>query len=56
MKENKMKLKVKKKRYFPSSFLVIFGLMILFVIISWIGRAVTNKITGVGILDIFPAV
>ena len=46
--------KIKKKMYFPSSFLVIFGLMILFVIISWIGQAFTNKIHGVGILDIFP--
>ena len=45
-----------KKRYFPSSFLVIIGLMMLFVFISWIGSSFTNSIHPIGIFDIFPAI
>lgn len=47
---------VSKKRYVPSSFLVIFGLMILFIIISWIGQAATDTINGIGILDAFTSI
>ncbi|MCK5867173.1 MAG: YfcC family protein [Mycoplasmataceae bacterium] len=45
-----------KKRYFPSSFLIIVGIMLLFVIGSWIGQAVTNDITGIGFLDVFTSI
>ena len=46
----------KKRKYFPSSFLIIIGLMLLFIISSWIGKAITDDITGVGILDVFTSI
>lgn len=51
-----MDKKIHKKRYFPSAFLVIIGIMIIFIIASWIGMAITNEITGIGILDVFTAI
>lgn len=45
-----------KKRYIPSAFLTIIGLMVLFVIISWIGQAASDSINGIGILDVFTSI
>lgn len=45
-----------KKRYIPSAFLTIIGLMVLFIIISWIGQAVSDSINGIGILDVFTSI
>lgn len=45
-----------KKRYIPSSFLTIIGLMIVFIIASWIGKAATDSINGIGILDVFTSI
>ncbi len=55
-----MELKINKKKlkqfYIPSSFTVLFAIMLFFIVASWIGSAISNKIYGVGILDIFPAI
>lgn len=43
-----------KKRYVPSSFVVLFAIMLIFVIASWIGSTFSSSINKVGLLDIFP--
>ena len=52
-----MTKKAKKKIYIPSSFLVIILMMIVFIVASWIGNLIdSDKITGIGILDVFTAI
>lgn len=51
-----MTQKVKKKRYFPSAFLVIISIMLVFIVASWIGMAASDEIQGIGILDVFTAI
>ena len=48
--------KIKKKRYFPSSFAIIFFLMLLFIIASWIGSPFNKEIHNVGFLDVFTSI
>ena len=47
---------MKNKKYFPSPFLVIIALMVIFVFISWIGSTINNEIKSIGILDIFSSI
>lgn len=47
---------IKKRKYIPSAFLVIIAIMIIFIIASWIGRALSSEIHGIGLLDTFSAV
>ena len=52
-----MTKKAKKKIYIPSSFLVIILMMLVFIVASWIGNLIdSDKITGIGILDVFTAI
>ena len=46
----------KRKKYIPSAFLVIISIMLLFIISSWIGRAISSDIHGIGLLDIFSSI
>ena len=46
----------KKTRYFPSPFLIIIGLIVTIVLISWVGSAASDTIKHVGILDTFSAI
>ncbi|WP_128008381.1 YfcC family protein [Mycoplasma sp. ATU-Cv-508] len=50
-----MPTKKTRKRYIPSAFTIIFAMMIVFVLASWIGSPLSSEIQGVGILDIFTA-
>ncbi|WKX02572.1 hypothetical protein [Candidatus Mycoplasma mahonii] len=52
MKDKQMK----KKKYIPSSFLVIISIMVAFIVASWIGQGLSSDITGVGLLDIFTSI
>ena len=49
-------MKQTKRKYFPSSFLIIIGLMVFFIVASWIGQTVSSEIKGIGILDVFTSI
>lgn len=50
------KTKHKRNVYIPSSFAILFFIMLIFVITSWVGNIFNHNITKIGILDIFPAI